>query len=560
MARKLTRTPSSQLDLYGEDWQSLPLDAQQKMATTPNFVDLPLRRPDLSGGGGGGSTGGYGTGVEYAFSPDATGGGAAPKAGPKVYRAPPQREMGPPIRPKAAPDPQNSADTRKAVNRLSRGRVGAATARGLQRVTGDRNFEDLMVDAMVAGSKAAPYVAPTTALPFVAAAEAGNAPEKAPQSKPAPPVAPDPMDEVAYNASRYMEQRKPLPAGVRRWDAGLDTPGRVYATVDKNGNRVYTDDAAYAGRVSNGRGLTRDTMPRNDQMELRAAALEADPNAGYTYTDPMAISPQEIAALRDGLGAMDPNQRVQIEPALAEIERANEIEAARLGVRPIDQRRARDAEVIRSGRNLYRPPGEAAGGDISPLEAFRLQMQLDDRAYNRARDARGDQAAAAAAEAQAAKDAAAGRERQYARVIELEKMMNEVDEDGRPMFNPTDVLPEIASMFPEGMTDEDLRSPMGQRMMKIVDQAISRSGANQGGPLSRLDSDARFSLDDLRLTDPNDPMSSLYAMERPETLGLQGRAEFGNIAQLARQLGMPPEQLAAMLQYRMNAYNQGRTE
>ena len=171
-------------------------------------------------------------------------------------------------------------------------------------------------------------------------------------------------------AKGYLDERKALAPGVRRWVGGTSEsdPAQVYISVDKNGNRVYTDNAKFAAGMSNGRALTRRDLAPGAAEADRTATL-TDPEGGYTYAP---ASKNVVAALSQASDATR-GKSPQLERALAEARRSQAIADTASGDRPLDQKRRKQSADLR--RNLGLP--DASGGlNIRDL----IALQANDRA------------------------------------------------------------------------------------------------------------------------------------------------------------------------------------
>jgi hypothetical protein len=169
----------------------------------------------------------------------------------------------------------------------------------------------------------------------------------------------------------YLGERKALAPGVRRWASKTADPSDVYMSVDKNGNRVYTDDADFAASQSRGRLTRRDLAP--GMLASDADRTLNDPEGGFTY------APAPGKAL-DGLRQASARTRggsQTIERALAEATRAQEIADTRAGTRPIDERRRTD------GTRLRRSLGLETEGNVDPRTLIALErLNLDKQKFS----------------------------------------------------------------------------------------------------------------------------------------------------------------------------------
>lgn len=196
-----------------------------------------------------------------------------------------------------------------------------------------------------------------------------------------PPARPDPLStdqrtaaseygaKVGRAAQGYLGARESLAPGVRRLGMATADPAAVYVTVDKNGNRVYTDNPKFAAGMSTGRALRRsDLAPGMSESEI-TDTLD-NPEGGFAYAP---ASKQALAGLEAASAATRGGSKT-IESALAEAQRAQAIADTLAGDRPIDKQRANQSSTLRRNLGL-----ETGGGNNLSLRDI-LALQANDRA------------------------------------------------------------------------------------------------------------------------------------------------------------------------------------
>lgn len=456
----------------------------------------------------------------------------------------------PPVqKPNPARDPNVNKDTARSLAQMRRQRLDAAKAAVEQQFgpADGQGAQDRRASPRPVPGAAKP--APLT-LARTTGSESGQAGDR-PSFKDEAPAA-RAADERVLNmvdgAGEYLGARKALPEGVRRFDLGLETPSDVYVSVDKNGNRVYTDDPAFAASRSSGKPLTAQSLMRGrtgagaEFAQSRIDQNLADAEGGFEYGGFAGdVNAAEIKANYEALveGAPrwqdDQAARNTVGQAAGEAARTGQIEAARAGTRPVDLRRRTEA-------------AQRASASI-PLED-QLAMRKDDRAERQlAATINRDTAAQAMQQMNAAQRAEfqqlAQTNTSFNQGAQLLKLLNETDSDGMPVYQPREVLQLGLGLFEAaGAGDQGaaafFNTAPGRVIAGLMDQELTKVAADTGnfawddGGVYGSDM-ARTGFGDVRLDD----QGGLYAMERPEALGMQGRADFGSPRALSRRLRVP---------------------
>lgn len=179
-------------------------------------------------------------------------------------------------------------------------------------------------------------------------------------------------------AAGYLRERKALAPGVRRYGSETADPSDVYVTVDRNGNRVYTDNADFAASQSRGRLTRRDLAPGT--LASDADRTLNDPEGGFTYAPAPGAGLEGLR--KAAAGTRGGSQH--IERALGEAERSQAIADTRAGTRDIDERRKAE------GSRLRRQLGLVDEGGLDPRTLIALQrLGLDERKFAADREDKG---------------------------------------------------------------------------------------------------------------------------------------------------------------------------
>ena len=175
---------------------------------------------------------------------------------------------------------------------------------------------------------------------------------------------------AGLRARDFLAERDALAPGVRRWGSETADPAEVYMTVDRNGNRVYTDSARFAASQSRGRLTRRDLAPGMTASD--ADRTLNDPEGGFTYGPASQRAVQQLA--RDSLTTG--GKSAQVERALQEAMRAQAIAETRAGTRDLDKRREEQGRMVR--RNITGDDGQS----LDPRVLIALQrLGLDERKF-----------------------------------------------------------------------------------------------------------------------------------------------------------------------------------
>lgn len=499
-------SPLSELDeavASGASVDLYPAAVRARMASNPAGYGADRR---AGGGGGGGAPS-----TEYTYAP----------------------EVPPAPRPAKRPDPQVSQPAARAVRDMQR-QAGGGFFRDWRAVARDTSVGKAIGGAAGAG------------VPAVAADEPWLDPSD-PAPKPLPkqdPAMARQADALRGQTRGYLDARRPLPTGVRRFDLGLETPSDVYVAVDANGNRVYTDDAQFAGRMSGGQPLTPQSLARGrggDPAVNRATMARIqqnleDPMGGLQYAGDLGIpvgAPATMAAqVRQGYGAAgDDAMERDLRTAFTDARRTQEIQDARAGRRPVDLRRRTEVQA-RAIADLQRNDPEGYARLVDDARADRaLDLQAAQMQANLALRQQTAQDRAAALQI-------ASRDRNLQQGLDLLQRMNARDADGNPLYDPRQLLAVASASFAEADPEtvaELFRTPYGQAVRSLLDASLTDQAQAQGGYLSFLDDDVRVGVGDLRV----DETGALYAREPRSMFDIQGQADFGRPRGLSRRLNIP---------------------